>query len=297
MSGRVRVMVATNAFGLGIDKADTRFVVHYQMPAGLDAYYQESGRAGRDGAPAKCTLLFLYADRAVQQFFLAGKYPSRDDLVSTYNALQGDPGQSRPWTMDRLERALNVSQTKPQVTLRLLRHQKVVRTTADGSLMLTRQGLDDNTIDGLLQGYRARREGDRDMLERMVFYAQTGRCRWNVLLDHFGESLDASACGTCDNCVRLALARNDETTEAETRTPTTDYAHRDREEVTAAASFLPGDAVSLPRYGRGVVVSVDAVGITVVFAGDLRRMFLAAFVRPAPGTKRRRPKSLAATSS
>ena len=132
MSGRVRVMVATNAFGLGIDKADTRFVVHYQMPAGLDAYYQESGRAGRDGAPAKCTLLFLYADRAVQQFFLAGKYPSRDDLVSTYNALQGDPGQSRPWTMDRLERALNVSQTKLQVTLRLLRHQKVVRTTADG---------------------------------------------------------------------------------------------------------------------------------------------------------------------
>jgi ATP-dependent DNA helicase RecQ len=80
MSGERRVMVATNAFGLGIDKPDIRFVLHYQLPAGLEAYYQEAGRGGRDGEHSVCTLLFLRADRAVQQFFLAGRYPPEDAM-------------------------------------------------------------------------------------------------------------------------------------------------------------------------------------------------------------------------
>ena len=294
MSGRVRVMVATNAFGLGIDKADTRFVVHYQMPAGLDAYYQESGRAGRDGKPADCTLLFLHADRSVQQFFLAGKYPSREDLVSIYNALRADPGQDTSWTAERLEAKLSVSKTKLQVALRLLRHEKVVRMSGDGALVLTRQGLDDGALDRLLEGYRGKREGDRDMLERMVFYAQTGRCRWKVLLDHFGESLDESGCGSCDNCIRFALAREQEAKEGEATTPGPGGALASDEKATAV-EFAPGDAVRVPRYGRGVVDSIDAAGINVMFAGDRRRMFLAAFVRPVAGTARRRPRPLPAT--
>ena len=98
MDGRVRVMVATNAFGLGIDKPDTRFVLHYQMPGGLDAYYQESGRAGRDGEAARCMLLFMHADKAVQQFFMAGKYPSREDLASLYVALLRERGDGAAWT-------------------------------------------------------------------------------------------------------------------------------------------------------------------------------------------------------
>ena len=85
MNGDVRVMVATNAFGLGIDKPDIRMVLHYQLPAGLESYYQEAGRAGRDGGHSACTLLFLRGDKAVQQFFLAGRYRKQQNIKATGN--------------------------------------------------------------------------------------------------------------------------------------------------------------------------------------------------------------------
>ncbi|KXU83917.1 hypothetical protein CI15_25680 [Paraburkholderia monticola] len=75
VAGDVSVMIATNAFGMGVDISDIRFVVHYQMPGSIDAYYQESGRAGRDGNVARCELLFDMNDRLVQQFLALGRYP------------------------------------------------------------------------------------------------------------------------------------------------------------------------------------------------------------------------------
>jgi ATP-dependent DNA helicase RecQ len=297
MTGRARVMVATNAFGLGIDKADTRFVVHYQMPGGLDAYYQESGRAGRDGEVADCTLLFLHSDKAVQQFFLAGRYPAKEDVADLYGALQRGRDDGARWTLATLHDALERPKAKLQVALRLLRHRGVVGQDRDGQLTLTRAGLDADALEKLLLSYRHKRESDRAMLERMVFYGQTGHCRWKVLLDNFGEAEGFASCGTCDNCIRIAAAFAAAEGEREAEAADAD---RDADaDAEGAASPLParGELVSVPRYGRGIVDAVDAEGVTVVFAEGVRRVFLPAFVRRRTTPRRQSGRAAKVTAS
>ena len=294
MKGRMRVMVATNAFGLGIDKSDTRFVLHYQMPARLDAYYQEAGRAGRDGEVARCTLLFLHADKAVQQFFLAGRYPSREDLVALYGALQRGRDSGRRWTLDLLQQELARPGTKLQVALRLLRHQHVARQDESGAVSLTRAGLGEEALDRLLEEYRAKREADRAMLERMVFYGQAGWCRWKVLLDNFGEGSAFTACGNCDNCRRyLHGSDRSRAAEAGEAVPS----EQGSTSVPMAPSalsvqpFEPGETVRVRRYGRGVVAAIDGSGVTVAFEGGSTRLFLPSFVQKVAPARASRSKA------
>ncbi|MDI1258725.1 RecQ family ATP-dependent DNA helicase [Aquabacterium sp.] len=279
MRNEARVMVATNAFGLGIDKPDTRFVLHYQIPSGLDAYYQESGRAGRDGQAATCCLLYLHRDRAVQRFFMAGRYPDLQDIDALCRALVQDPPSGQRWTLPWLQQILNRPSNKLQVALRLLRQQKIVAQNRTGELRLLRRGLSDAAMDQLLGAYRVKREHDKALLEQMVFYGQTGLCRWKVLQEHFGEGADFERCRTCDNCLRLSALQRQQ--------PSAPIEHPMATQLASPhAAFAENDLVRVARYGQGTVTAADAETVTVKFPSGDSRCFVATCVQPAKSRRK-----------
>jgi ATP-dependent DNA helicase RecQ len=281
MAGEARVMVATNAFGLGVDKPDIRFVLHAQMPGNLEAYYQESGRAGRDGEAAQCILLYDLRDKRTQQFFLVRRYPDAGQVAAVQAAI-GRSGDAV--SLDRLRSELpNVAASKIRVAARLLATRGIVKKTPQG-WRLARAPLQGRDVERLARVYEEREQDDREKLERMVFYAQTGQCRWRVLLDYFAETLERDACGSCDNCKRQERRALDATI--------SDIVSPLRRPRDLAA----GHDVRIPRVGAGVVRGVIGNEVTVELADGSTRTFLRSYVRRAPPPRKPRMAETRATS-
>jgi len=304
MANGARVMVATNAFGMGIDKPDIRFVLHAQVPGSLDAYYQEAGRAGRDGEPAKCILLFELKDKQVQQFFLGGRYPNAETIRRVAEAVRElaheDASQTLEKPFERLREALpHVSANKLRVAATLLNDIGVTRRTRRGGMKLIDDGKAITQLDDAAQGYATRAERDRAVLERMINYAQSARCRWRMLLDYFAagadeiraaqptgkpevtyrtpdDELEGGTCGACDNCLHPP-----EVMESPREVREQEHAQEEAQPRRNAQTFSQGDRVRVRRYGEGVVEMVSGDRVAVRFPDDDTRTFIARYVKRA----------------
>ena len=205
MTGRTQMIVATNAFGMGIDKRDIRFVAHYQMPGSIEAYYQEIGRAGRDDLPSDCVLLFNYADKNTHDFFIEGSYPDLRTVQSVYDALIGTGEKRIELSSRELSARSDASEMAVNSALYMLeRAEHIARVQSADPLRRGRAVvmLDPSPCKLRLNpsDIAGRAALERRKLREILNFCYSDACFRAHILDYFGDRHHARACGTCGNC-------------------------------------------------------------------------------------------------
>ena len=202
LEGHQPVIVATNAFGMGIDRPDVRLVVHYTMPGTLEAYYQEAGRAGRDGAPAQAVLLYASQDQALHKWFIATSTPTKSQLRLLYDSL---PAAEQPvWvTLTGLSSSSRLPPAKVKVAMAQLEAAGVLERLGNrGTRMLLRRvEWDEEAVAGVSSEAAQYHHHREAQLAQVIAYAESHTCRRRILLDHFGDKGQTEAMGCCDNCL------------------------------------------------------------------------------------------------
>jgi ATP-dependent DNA helicase RecQ len=235
MNDEVDVVVATTAFGMGVDKHNVRFVFHHDPSDSIDSYYQEIGRGGRDDQPAEAILFYRPEDLGARRFFAGGGVDG--ETVQRVAERVGE--ESRSLNPADLGQELELGESKLMTALIRLEDAGAVEIRPDGKVRSL--GVEPEEVEQAMEGAAERRAFDRSRLEMMRGYAEHNHCRRVFILSYFGEPYD-SACGNCDNC------------EAGRGLP-----------EAGAEPFPVGSRVHHEEWGEGVVQRYDGDHIVVLF--------------------------------
>jgi ATP-dependent DNA helicase RecQ len=252
------VAVATNAFGMGIDRSDVRFVVHFDVPGSVEAYYQEAGRAGRDGEPSQCDLFFNFADTKTQEFFIDGNNPSVEIIRNVYQTLLS-ASDSNHEVQASIDDITSRSGAKNSMAIgsalsHLSRNGYIERFDIPGKRIRGTRLLQPNVLTRDLkfdlEALREKDRRDRSKLKAMIELCYDDKaCRQEQILRYFGES-ESTPCGTCDVCRAEGVQPPREGT---------------AEEVTMLRQALSGiarmstkhaDGTWEGRYGKGRIIQM-----------------------------------------
>ncbi len=240
MRENIRAVVATNAFGLGIDKPNIRFVVHYDLPGSVEAYTQEAGRAGRDGDLSRCILLYRMSDTRVQNYFLTGKYPDVEEVQKVFGTLEFFGTQEGGVSLTDLRKISQLPLTKLKVILALLKKSGFIETSSRAKYTLTENAREKRELLLNLANYETKKSYDQSKLAMMLQYAETSSCRRRFILNYFGEDYEAENCGACDNCL---------------------HGNRSKQ----LSGYRIADIVYHPKFGQGTVERAEKDLVTVLF--------------------------------